>query len=1305
MNPFDDDSDDADDTVDVVVGAVEDENSNDGGGGGPNDVIDETGSADSDEVQDTTSPPKHALPSSSPIATNGLRTDQRRVHHHRHSHDVRMDGKDVKRSRRGHHNIHRPWQYDWKSPTWWKNKSPSTGGEGLSADTATSLSSKTESGAKLASCLDVTSAQVVWDECCPPMQTNPVRIVSNGDHNNEGRNLILSVSLLSSAKSIETYQQTASPSTARAAVGTKIHLELFAYRDQDPHSEHGFNKDNTTETTRDLLASPSVLDGTSDLARTAEIDEKEYENEMECIMSKLLTWPGSQMASHELLSETGERELEDDSKKESPWSWIHNLRRNLVSSPILPLRDILASRQTNPQERQKFDREDDGNSDGLVSIKLCRLKPSAATKNNQAKAFSSQDEEIDANIVSASDVRELINLMSLGGSSGAAAIDSLDSSALISAMLSSGGQGNKHNSAHHTSIADESRSTPKVPPLPPQEAVAPSTTATSAGTSTIESPSSSHEPQLQRRGPPSRSSSQSSDDVHDDDELYVDRVTGETNDDHDLEPNGVTAVPNVDNSSRIEQKIHPERNLLRLLCVTKSGHVHVYSPWELLLSDDGGVAKQSSTKNEHGDEEEIQMILSQPSGEEYHGDDVESSVSSKVSGIGDGKGNDAFMLAMENLFLGSALQTRLQHTVLPLCQPIATMSLTTSVDMNIKRSMDEATGRYQPLPNRSPHDRSGSRIQYDDQLRVVQDGENSDSDDGPSSSSHIVSLWDPILWNPTVELSTIKYKTIRNSPTLTCLAGQYEPYLVVAGHGLRPEQYKYRRRVAGKKDTTPPPRPQPTNSGTTKQAMDSPSPAAVLPLSSSTPALNESGSGSPSWWTEDGEDDDVSFDNDNSDGFQHQECLLPLDGWHMDRSSPRNEEDDDDSSKKKNEDTKKRGEKMQHEKARIRRRSKTSSKKQPPPWKPLADAATARMETATTTRYHEGGFVTIFSLSYFAETKTLYLPFRPQHISSFSWNCYHDDNSVSDFVTELPLPIARNQDDKYSKFSFLMVLGHHPSQAIAICLETATTVPYQLVRDLIGLPNSGSTVGASTLGEITQSAANARAALHQSHLLGVWKQMASLRRFQVLPIDIPHHDDGESNKINNSNGGNDNYKDGKLSSRLLVASSPHDTVPPALLLAYYEKPNEDIDDPEHLMEHHEHDHNHSPHPPRRRHVMIVQRTLDRLSTKRLTSSSSPAELFKVDSYSTEDGASFEMKGSNSKGLGAPTVAINTTISSRHVARIALDIEDDDDPANNLNDPLDDLWSYLGQVGIYQCFVYFSCCIVNYLTFLKFPPHG
>ena len=495
MNPFDSSSDEDDKAE--ASGIINEENSGEKGDVGTNDPIPATAA---DNVNLTTSaepsPDKGHQPPSSTAAAERIRTGLRRSSHHRQQ----SEEEGSKRTRRGHNNIHRPWQYDWKSPTWWSSKNITTNKDNNTGSSATKISRHT------ASCLDVTSAQVLWEECCYPPQSDPL---PNKKYKPEGRNFMLSVSLISSSESSSPKVSSVPPS----AVGTKIQLELWAYKDQESSNSEG-------ESGKSSPSSPSSLFYGEDEAGAVrsndptEAGSNSNKNEMECLASKVLTWPGSQMHRGQQASakDSDDKDKEDDHKQKNLWSWVKDFHRNLISSPVLPLTDFKVSSQNHSEEEERgsgtLDKKLD-QSDGVVSISLCRLMSSSAASSS--KKFSSDGEEIEANITSAATnssltdivkAQELISLLSLGGSIGVSA-DGNDNSAVLSAMLNS----DKLNTISNTippPVDDSS-----APSLPHPTVTAISTKESSTATSPLVTPTSS--PGRPQQGRSSRSSSQASD--------------------------------------------------------------------------------------------------------------------------------------------------------------------------------------------------------------------------------------------------------------------------------------------------------------------------------------------------------------------------------------------------------------------------------------------------------------------------------------------------------------------------------------------------------------------------------------------------------------------------------------------------------------------------------------------------------------------------------------------------------------------------------------------------------------------------
>lgn len=177
----------------------------------------------------------------------------------------------------------------------------------------------------------------------------------------------------------------------------------------------------------------------------------------------------------------------------------------------------------------------------------------------------------------------------------------------------------------------------------------------------------------------------------------------------------------------------PSRTDLVLGCLSNTGRVYVYSPWSLLQSSSDGPLQATES-------------------------------------LEDG---------MAAMLLGTDMFDMVQDSILPLSRPLHTLEL--SVHMSRQRRQ---VGKVERLASQ-PH-----TIGEEYEEAVALDSASSAPSDLREDHS-LVSVWDPSVWDCTIEAATLPYQTKFNRATL-CVAA-YD-YLCVAGAGRRRRRRRPPRR-------------------------------------------------------------------------------------------------------------------------------------------------------------------------------------------------------------------------------------------------------------------------------------------------------------------------------------------------------------------------------------------------------------------------------------------------------------------------------------------------------------------------------
>eukprot|EP00978_Attheya_sp_CCMP212_P042822 scaffold268023_cov44-Attheya_sp.AAC.1 len=303
----------------------------------------------------------------------------------------------------------------------------------------------------------------------------------------------------------------------------------------------------------------------------------------------------------------------------------------------------------------------------------------------------------------------------------------------------------------------------------------------------------------------------------------------------------------------------------------------------------------------------------------------------------DEDGVDDLMFGMASLLLGHDLHEKIRNTMLPLSRSRAT------IDLNL------VSGDLAKQPD----------TDYDEATRVTKytryDGSAPEDEE---DEDEVVPWIDLSLFDANVETSTFEHRTVHNKATICVSAFDY---VVIGGRGTR----KRRRRVL--LDTTPyeddPLAPlmllaQKFDAARTKETID-------------VAGFEET----PSSRDHENADSMETHETRDSEGF----ASIP----HSNGYNPF-EEDDDDNNLFEAESI--------HE-------SPTSSQEIVEPEdfldiEDIDDFKPAAVKQATKEwaweEYEEvGGFVTIVSLRYYSEAKTIFLPFVPIKLSPVAWNGMH----------------------------------------------------------------------------------------------------------------------------------------------------------------------------------------------------------------------------------------------------------------------------------------------------------------------------
>lgn len=210
---------------------------------------------------------------------------------------------------------------------------------------------------------------------------------------------------------------------------------------------------------------------------------------------------------------------------------------------------------------------------------------------------------------------------------------------------------------------------------------------------------------------------------------------------------------------------------LVLACLTSDGHVHLYSPWDLLGMDvrngatgtSATATSTAATKQQpqpHNDDDHVNI---------HNNDPASVNV-------------DFLDHAMASFMLGDGLLTSIQESILPLSQP--THSIALSVPWH--RAQQKETETETEIGSNQKKKRGKAKVQDNDQ-------EEEEQDTAPSLSSLASVLWDPSAWDPTMDAATGQYRTTDNVPVTSVAAWDY---LCVAGRG---RQIRNRHGRLGKK--------------------------------------------------------------------------------------------------------------------------------------------------------------------------------------------------------------------------------------------------------------------------------------------------------------------------------------------------------------------------------------------------------------------------------------------------------------------------------------------------------------------------
>ncbi|GKZ00145.1 hypothetical protein MPSEU_000967800 [Mayamaea pseudoterrestris] len=204
--------------------------------------------------------------------------------------------------------------------------------------------------------------------------------------------------------------------------------------------------------------------------------------------------------------------------------------------------------------------------------------------------------------------------------------------------------------------------------------------------------------------------------------------------------NSEPGVANIDNDNDI-----PAR--LLLACLTTAGQVHIYDTCDLLVGKTpAGATKQSTTT--------IQTDAVDP-----------------------------FSNGMESFLLGPSVVKRIKEQLLPLCQPLHSVSLSLAWRQGTKKGR---TQRKQDTLSATAEE-EGDELDDDDDDELINQN---DKVVGKTFNSTSVSVWDHSLWDSTTDLPSLVFETNKNQPT-HCVAAF--DYIVVAGAGRK--RHRTRRQL------------------------------------------------------------------------------------------------------------------------------------------------------------------------------------------------------------------------------------------------------------------------------------------------------------------------------------------------------------------------------------------------------------------------------------------------------------------------------------------------------------------------------
>ena len=205
----------------------------------------------------------------------------------------------------------------------------------------------------------------------------------------------------------------------------------------------------------------------------------------------------------------------------------------------------------------------------------------------------------------------------------------------------------------------------------------------------------------------------------------------------------------------VNEQPEPIGDLL-LACVSNSGQVYFYSPWSLL--------------------EEVDVATGQKHGR------------GTAERLDDG---------FASLLLGQSMLSSLKSNILPLSQPLHTLSLSVPIHkVSMQTSIQNSLTML--FPKRDKVSVNSQAPSIVTQTPTIQEGGSDDGDialsevDEADDTLNPISVWDSAVWDATIDPATIVFQTKSNRPTL-CTAAL--DYLCVAGKGHVKRRRKGKRHL------------------------------------------------------------------------------------------------------------------------------------------------------------------------------------------------------------------------------------------------------------------------------------------------------------------------------------------------------------------------------------------------------------------------------------------------------------------------------------------------------------------------------